>query len=70
MPVEAIHLAEDIYRLETLLGLLNKIEPRNITKSDTQEQRDFGDDMLRNSIVIARSWHRVAKRKLAKYLAP
>ena len=70
VPVEVVALIEDILKIETMIAFLGGIDPQNITKSDTQEQRDFGYDMITSQRTLIRSWHRYAKRRLQTYLAP
>jgi hypothetical protein len=54
-----------------VLALLKEIDYTNITKSDTEEDRDFAYDMLRSQTSLVYGFLRYARRKMAKeYLAP
>jgi hypothetical protein len=70
VPVEVVGLVEDMARIEHIIALLRLIDVQSITASDTQEQRDYGDLMLKSQRTLARSWQRYARRRLQKYLAP
>ena len=70
VPVEVVSLIEDMVRLDAMLGFLHTIDPWNVTESLTEEQREFGKDMLQAQRALVESWRRYAKRKLMKYLAP
>jgi hypothetical protein len=69
--VRAVELAADTHRLEVVLSLLKQIDHTNISKSDTQEERDFARDMLSSQTSLVHGFLRYARRKMAKeYLAP
>jgi hypothetical protein len=71
VPVRAVELAADIHRLEVVLSLLKQIDHTNVSKSDTQEERDFARDMLGSQTSLVYGFLRYARRKMAKeYLAP
>lgn len=66
VPDAALWLNEDIMRIEWMIMLAKQIDPRNITASETPEQREFGDTMLRSQIVLMQTWVRHARKVLAK----
>jgi len=70
VPVEAVHLAQDIERIEIILSALQRLDTNNISHTKTDEQREFGELMKYNTIALVRTWHRYAKLKLRDFLAP
>jgi hypothetical protein len=71
VPICAIQLGEDVAKLERIAKDLETIDPWNIGDSRIQSQAQFCENMLRSTIVLVRTWHRYAKRKLqTEYLAP
>lgn len=70
VPIAAVELAEDIYRLELIHTLLKRVEPQNCGDSATAKQRDTNDLVITRTLQLVRQWQRHAKRKLAtEYLA-
>lgn len=66
LPIEALHLCEDITRLEMMIELLKTLDESNITKD-----RERGELDLRSTLVLLRAWHRYAKYKMRReFLAP
>jgi hypothetical protein len=66
IPVEAVHLTEDIFALELAITMLRSIDVANITKD-----REFGDVIMRATVTQLRACHRYAQLKMRRdYLAP